>query len=362
MKVNSLYLVSTPRHLYQALALAYKNLEHETAYLIVTAIKMDSPLIDIVKNDESSPFFDILFINQGKPGSFSRVQNFSNVKQKVTTFLKPVNASRIFVGNDKKPLSQWVLYQAKLINPKSIACYVDEGIASYFYGFSQFRKVTEWLEAKLKRVIYGSWYQMPLALGTSKYITEALFSFPDEKQKIYESKDCKLLDAKLFKQKSVVNLCEKILSKSGLVKSDIEKLDAIFLMPSLNLVDSIYGGLHNLKALINAISNKGLNIGLKYHPKDANGSDELEEGIENLVRIPVYLPIEMLYPLVSQRSMIIGDVSSALFTAKWLLPDNTLYSIASEASIYSDTRKPLFDAVGIDILTADSLLGVLTQV
>lgn len=356
MKTNSLYLASTPRHLYQALALAFDKKETQSPYLIVTSIKMDSPLMKIVNDGESSPFKRVIFLDQGKPASFARFNDFSRIKNLVTEFVGEIQPESVYVGNDKKPLSQWILFQSKSFKSNCVAWYVDEGIASYFYGFSNARKVGEWLEARLKRAIYGRWYTMPKALGASKYIDRAVFSFLEHRQTHYDKINCSSLEPELFQQPEVLMMTNQILATSGMDSELINSLDAVFLMPSLNLVNDIYGSLAKLHQLILSISNKKSSIGIKYHPKDREGSAELEKGIPNLVRIPEYLPIEMLYPILNKNTLVIGDVSSALFTAKWLLPDNELYSVTDGESVSTDSRKPLFDAVDVPILTIDQLL------
>ena len=112
--------------------------------------------------------------------------------------------------------------------------------------------------------------------------------------------------------------------KDQSLKDKILNIDVLILLPSMNLVDTVYKDIRILRKLLEDFKKKNLVVGIKYHPKDKDGNAVLDAGNQFTI-VPTYLPAEIVFSLINDDAIIIGDVSSALFSAKWLLPKSKTY-------------------------------------
>ena len=356
MSVN-LYIASTPRHVYQAVGLAFSLTMDSTAYLLVFGIQKDTALMDACNRAECSPFLKVVFIDQAAPATLNRWKEFKQLKGFVSNWVGEIRPDFVFFGNDFKPLSQWILYCCKSTNPGCQITYVDEGIASYFYAFSSHRRWIEKVEGRIKSVLYGSWYVRPKVIGSSKYVDSALFTFPECRQIEYGDIHAELLSPNIFHSEDVKQFVDCVVEDKVLM-TNVDKLDVVFLLPSMNLVPALYGTMETLRNILARIIDLGYMVGLKYHPKDYQGDLDLEAGLD-VFRLPSYLPAELIFSKLKSTTHVLGDVSSALFTAKWLLTDSLVLAIVMQESVYTDTRRPLFNQIGVEFATDERALTLL---
>ena len=344
---NILFIVSTPRHLYQAIALACNSI-NPNAYLFVSGLEHGTRLLDACSEKGVSPFKKVHFLDKSTSNSKSSRQFFKSIQSEIGNFIRQHPIDHVYFGNDFKPLTQWIMYCAKAERPHCQITYMDEGIASYFYAFNKSRKILEWFEGRLKSITYGSWYERPKVLGSSKYVDNGLFTFPDQIQEEYRKLEIGSFPSNYFSHARVKKFIEFVVQDQDL-KDKILNIDVLILLPSMNLVDTVYKDIRILRKLLEDFKKKNLVVGIKYHPKDKDGNAVLDAGNQFTI-VPTYLPAEIVFSLIDDDAIIIGDVSSALFSAKWLLPKSKIFALIPESSTITDSRLPLFKNIGVEIL------------
>jgi hypothetical protein len=115
---------------------------------------------------------------------------------------------------------------------------------------------------------------------------------------------------------------------------------------------------------------RGYDVAVKYHPRQIE-TDYLDVGRDPRVSLlPSGLPLEYVYILaaapatdsaLSRRSgaaakadarplqMVIGDVSTTLLTARWLVPDARVISLARPLGLLDPAIEELFAKLAISV-------------
>jgi hypothetical protein len=112
------------------------------------------------------------------------------------------------------------------------------------------------------------------------------------------------------------------------------------------------------RLVVNLIEN-GRTVGVKYHPRQAEPDYLGLARSDRVVLLPQGLPLEYLYLLTAPRipaepggsklRFVIGDVSTTLLTARWLVPHSCCISLARPLGLLDASLEGLFTAVGVQL-------------
>ena len=90
-------------------------------------------------------------------------------------------------------------------------------------------------------------------------------------------------------------------------------------------------------------------VGVKYHPRDTQ-KPLMDSNKDGVVEIPQDIPAEIIYLKSADISTVIGVMSTALLTARWLNGEIEVKSLAHTFN-YEDKRiVEVFDEIGIKII------------
>ena len=126
---------------------------------------------------------------------------------------------------------------------------------------------------------------------------------------------------------------------------------AFILSRSDGLLGNPRGYVETVNALMDSAMRRGFKVAIKYHPKEQLPDYMGLRDKVGIVEIPRELPMELLF-LVNADSLkfVLGDTSSALIGAPWILPDCIAISFANMVNKLPDLLYPDFEKFGVRLI------------
>lgn len=332
---NHLFLASTPFNVITAAMVAFSLPEEDQAWLWLIDQQPNNNFSDKLPNWRFSPFNSTEKISQQVKGQRKRIARLKSF-QTIQKELDKVCPDWIYTGNDRRIEFQYAMSRAQ---PRwnTQGAYLDDGTYSYV------GRQTHWLkdgiiDNYLKKVVYGSWWKQPLTVGASSWINTCWLAFPDEALPILKQRTCQQLPLNLTRYEF------QELAKLLLPDGDIEltQLDALILLSHESASDKDEFA-HFLKH-IDAPSNKV--IGYKCHPR-SNSRPPTDKNFK-LIEVPNTTPMEILLPLLPANCVVIGGVSTALLTTKWLRNDIQVRALLRTPTSSNWTR--LLNSLDVELI------------
>ena len=110
---------------------------------------------------------------------------------------------------------------------------------------------------------------------------------------------------------------------------ELSSLDAVLIVKHSEFARGIPGYGHTINETLAIAKIQGLRLAIKYHPREFRGDFLSVGNSKGITVLPQSLPVELLYIITSKQiKFIIGDISTSLLTAKWLLNNAAVISIA----------------------------------
>lgn len=301
--MNHLFLASTVFNIITAAMVANDLPKNDEAILWL----IDQPL-------ENSNFTNLVLLWKNSPFKQVKIVSYKSktfgqkIKRKKALYLlepqlNEIKPKHIYTGNDRRIEFQYLMHKSRSI--PAIGHYIDDGTYSYI------GKKNSWFgepitNCLLKKIAYGNWWHQPDTIGASKWIEFCHLAFPE-------------LAVEALKQKKNIPLPKNITGKKFVDLSKtltdeniiFNKIDRIAILPH----DSVANDLITEAILLEVI--KGNYSAIKNHPRNL----EKKHLTIDLLELDSSIPMEVYITLLSPPCLIIGDISTALLTTKWLRPD-----------------------------------------
>ena len=337
----ALFVASTPRHLYQAVALAY-SLNGPSA-LVYFGLDNNSPLVKQAVSD--GPFTNTFALEQPSL-SADRRRVFKQHQSQIDQLCEQLDPDVVYVGNDIQPISQYCLYRAKSTNVDCQGAYVDEGTGSYMTGRSALSIWGKQLEGWVKRLQYGRWYKRPTQLGHSIYIDQQLLEFGSLANGAGVQ-----LNMAIFEAPAFAEFAQRVADAAG-DQTQLSTVDALLIVPHSIVFDRLYGGTQVLTVLAQSLIDLGIHLAIKTHPRDqvrfaVNGAPTY---------IANQLPAELILPLLPPSAVVIGDVSSAILSANRMLGRDRVFSLAVNDGEFASQAQSLLRQLDAQILSPEQVV------
>lgn len=354
-KRKVLYLPSTPLNILVAVAHASAFAEEQVSQLVLIDQKTsDNNLyFKALKAWNDSPFENIeltLGVAKGKKKLDERKVNFLVLSDLIKSF--PADA--IAVGSDRRVEFQYLMHlRSKSIGLSQVeGWYLDDGL--YSYAGRPYTWFKDSVNGLLKKVVYGFWWEEPKTVGASSWIKQAWLFSPKNAIPEISKKVCHSIPSEWFFNEKVSKFIGLVLSEHGLdneIQSKCDRIDLFILIPHPNNILKMEGYIERLEVFLEKAKELGLMIMVKYHPK-AKGIDPLNliERYGVLV-MESGLAFELVLPKLSHKLIVLGDVSTAVMTAKWLRPDITVCAILNKNDPFSQQFKGAIEKLDIYIIS-----------
>jgi len=352
-KPNKLLLVNTFRHYFIGLGLALSDKTHNY-HLVFIHQKFNDERNPIYRMalEMVEPFVSVSCLPVRSSRIIGRIENrkiaFNELKELVIS-LKPVE---IAVGNDVRLEFQYAMNLARNILKLNVeGAFLDDGTGSYvFYVNMRLAKYVfrRWTDKLIKKLTYGLWYTKPASFGSSHWIDICYLCHPALVPASLSEKRCIEMKVDFYQTPQAKIVMKRIANALGIESIPEVLEDSILVaLPHSSMIETIYGSLDQAKERISAIINEYEHVYVKYHP--AEQLDVL--GLEGSATIlPSAIPVEFFFSVMS-FDKVVGDVSTALMSAKWMLPDCDVCFI-DVSSPYTKVVKELFLKMNIKPLPA----------
>jgi len=344
--MKNLFLAHTPYHVLLSCGIALdETYKAESQLVIVKDFFYADMIYYSLKSCSNSPFSQIFLL----PGIYDKN---NSVLQHI---VKIVNAKKIykiianncfdnaFVFNDRRPEGQSCLYAVKKNNKLARGIYVEDGInvyASYVLNKHSF------ISEIMAKVLLGSWWDNVTVLGSSKYVDEVRAVFPEFVRNELRSKHVIQISKKSFLSIKEFDFFDIYLRSCNTCASDFKGIDAIFIVSHSSNIKNKRFYFENLKKAIDVVLSKRLRVAVKYHPREL--VDDVLSLSKEVLILPKFIPIEMIFMIIPDEiKVVVGDLTTSVLTAKWLLNNAKVYSLAP-LFYYNDIKIfQMFDCIGV---------------
>lgn len=269
----------------------------------------------------------------------ARKASLKRLKQIFSTPLK----KQLFAGNDRRMEFQYAMHCSKAGLADTRGIYMDDGAVSYLGHKSMGGFAHENLDPMLRKLVYGKWWQHVATTGSSAWVSEAYLAFPKFAHPLLKSKAIKAIDASVFIAKPIQQLSQSMLASSGVDTNSLADFKLFLVLPN----EGVYK--HDANRLTVIFERLCLNydvseICIKAHPRSQDDA-LLIQAFPGVTFINKQLGMEMLLPLLNPNCVILGELSTALLSSKWLRPDLPVFALASDKP--DTSLDALFDRLSI---------------
>jgi len=255
---------------------------------------------------------------------------------------------RVWVGNDRKVETQYALHLAA---PRALGRpgeYLDDGLYTYLGDLRQ-RPLTRTLDAWVKRVTYGGWWQQRAHVGTTTWIAHAWLAMVQAAPPAYAQAQVRTLPRAWFEGRAWLRLAVAAARAFKVDRRQLASCTQLWVLPHSNLLRASPVLLETLRArLREAVSDncgeaaaRGARIALKYHPREVDADPGGLTTHGAVLMLPAPLPMELLLPLLPRGALLEGEASTALLAAHWLRPDLEVRSFGTAAHPYAQAAERL---------------------
>ncbi|MBD3822337.1 MAG: hypothetical protein IE914_08790 [Thiotrichales bacterium] len=351
MKGRVLYLPSTPLNvlLSAAMALHYRSACEAQIWLIDQKNVSDNPYCDALKLWNGTPFATVGILSGGAKG-LQKIQersaNFSALKKMLESFIPDY----VVVGSDRRVEFQFVMQHLRKCGVQVQGVYLDDGL--YSYAGRQSSRWKDGVNALLKKMIYGFWWQEPLTVGASSWVKYAWLLRPNMAVEPLQRKELHSIDERWLLRDELAELSKGVAEHLHYPVDRLSNLDVVVLVAHPNNVAKMPDYERELKKLVESLTRQGRRVGVKYHPR-AEGMDSLgllDHGAREI--IPAQMAFEFCLPLLPSGSVIVGDVGTAVLTSRWLREDLKVYAILKEQDDFQQGFVNLSKKSGVAVVSS----------
>ncbi len=258
--------------------------------------------------------------------------------------LKPVE---IATGNDRRLEFQYAMHYSRNVLKLGVkGAYLDNGTGSYI----SFQKLNmgkylarKWIDVPIKKLVYGRWFTRMQRYGGSDWTDTCYLTHPEFAPARLMKKRCVEVEVGFYKTNRAQCLIRSIVTSLGWQeKKQLPGEKILLVLPRGTVIEEIYGSLESAELIIKNITRNYGGVYVKYHPADQDDILNLK-GVAEILPSPV--PIEILFSVMS-FDKVIGDTSTAILSAKWMLPkaEVSFFDMSSE---HTEVIRSLFSKMNI---------------
>jgi hypothetical protein len=242
-----------------------------------------------------------------------------------------------------------MFYFAKKNNQYAQCIYVEEGAGAY--DSSPLREKKNFLKRFLAKIFYGRWWKEVRIGGGSPWVDKKMIRFPEFLRPEFRGKEIVTIKREDFMRLKDDTLFLNFIRKLSITEKELNQINILFVLPHSDFFIAGERYKELIKEILKLAQSHKLKVAVKYHPREPFKDFFGIRGKEVII-LPKALPLELFY-LFSPDSLkfVIGDVSSGLLTAKWLLNNVKVVSIAPMLNYYDHSLFEVFKKQKIELLT-----------
>jgi Alpha-2,8-polysialyltransferase (POLYST) len=264
---------------------------------------------------------------------------------------REVAPEEIWVGNDARPESHAAFGAVSRRGTTAAGVLVEDGMTTY--AASVTRPLAFWEQAA-GHLLFGRLWSGISVLGTSPLVSRGLFTHPDivRAELSHLAKTPVRRDALL--SPAMQALAADMVRVAGGDAGRLACVDAVVTVTHSSVAARSPDYRMQMLGLVRHLLHRNHVIGVKYHPRQAEPDYLGAGGDPRVMLLPRGLPLEYLYVLAAAGSPrrlqhVVGDVSTTLLTARWLVPDARVTSLGRPLGLLDSSIEQLFARLGISM-------------
>jgi hypothetical protein len=347
-----LYLPSTPLNLLVSVAHAVHFATQQRARLVLIDQKQtaNNPYLQALQSWTDAPF-ETVTIGPGQAKGWRKLVERKQHFKKLKAVWQAFPADSIAVGSDRRVEFQYLMQLGRQTNAQLEGWYLDDGL--YSYAGRPYQRWKDGVNAGLKKLAYGLWWREPSTVGASSWIDQAWLFRPEHAVAALQNKSMRTIEIGWFAAPGVQRFSEQVCAVYGLAGESLERLqqvESLLLIPHPNNIEKMPGYVARIEAFLKTLQAHGQRVAVKYHPRTEQ-RDPLElEARFGALLVPAGLAFEFVLPFLPARAWVIGDVGTALLTAKWLRPELHSVAVLNENSAFEDAFRPVLQNLGVRVV------------
>ncbi|MDF1763498.1 MAG: hypothetical protein P1U57_08830 [Oleibacter sp.] len=341
------FFASTPFNVLTSAMVALSLPTEDQAHLIlIDQIPETAPFREALAQWKTSPFVEIHSISDKSSGISKRRARLNSFKD-LDVLLKKIQPQWLYTGNDRR-----IEFQYSMAHCNGKGVYLDDGTYTYL------GRPTHWfadhiVDNLMKKLAYGFWWRQPPAIGASSWITKSILAYPENALEILKQRPCESLP------RNMDNPAFQELSQLCITDArELSNLTSLLLLPHSSAAANIKTALAHWQGV------KGSQPGYKHHPRTEKILKTGPQALDfwslpnNAFAVPASMPLEIILPMLPANCVVIGDVSTALLTAKWLRPELSVSACVNAST--SQEWINLLDIAGVKLISSDQnpVIGV----
>jgi len=356
--MRNIFVAFTPYHILLSCGIALDQGSSAENTLVAISEGADTELLVRVLREWSQQVFVNIHRLPGalhEPSVFHRRAISRKNARAVLSLLHDFIPDHAYVFNDGRAETQAILHHCKQYNTLMKAIYVEDGAAAYS---SHTRKPRSPLMQFLGKLYYGPWWERATYLGGTHWIDEVCVAFPELVRPELRSKKVTRLSQKILLNEKIAGIAKDMCKAVSIQDIEFRDLDAILMIAHSEFAKQVDGYRAAIEDILASIDRQGLRVAAKYHPREPAGDYLSLSDKGNVLILPQSIPAEVIYVLAPENlKLVIGDISTSLYTAKWLLKETAVISIAPLLKYNDALLLNTFRKLGVILASQNDLLG-----
>lgn len=359
------FFISSPLHFLLSVNMAIRCGEARNIAVISSRIASNAKLLGEVIRRDGRVFCDVIMLESGPgKGHGSKARQRKQRMKVLRDYLGQHPAAKIFTGSDRHVEFQYAMHVAHTHDPSVQGIYLDDGLHTYLGSRRMHSFQHKYGDPLLKKLYYGTWWKNPVILGTSGWISEVYAVFPELVHPVYQQLGKKVLpfDSSYFATPAFEHITGVLAEVAGLDRETLGRLDFVLLLTHEQHYIDPWAHTERMMQILGAHAPEE-RIAIKAHPRSSL-LPELRERYPRAVHLDNRVGFELLLPFLKADCVFIADISSSLFTVKWLQPSQRAFAVEvphPTIEHYRDEVRALFDQMGIRRVSYDELEAALAQ-
>lgn len=349
------FVTYTPYHIFLSLMMAFENQKKGIdQQLVIFSNFIDAQVLyDALNNCKGSPFSKItLFrgeygVDQASLFKRAYLRYFAemNMCRDFLRFVKREGFQRIFMFNEDRPSSLYLLEYIKKVKDKVAISFVEDGAVSYnsFVAFKPSNYIF------LGKIFYGSWWRNIQIMGLSELFDSVWALFPElirDELKVKKVEKISSGELGLIKE---FGIADKILKNYGMNPQDVGNFNCIVLLSHSSVISKYPEYKSTLLNAVKKAQDKGYSVAVKYHPRDMGDFLGLKKE-PKITCLRSSVPLEFIFLQARDSlSLVVADMSTVPLSARLILPNAKVISTGILIGSKDDRFLNVLNSLGVKL-------------
>lgn len=315
---DNLFLIQTAYHVLLAIGLAEQLRsagQGESTLLFIEDFWNAPEFLAAIRDWPGNPFARLVTLGAYRRyhGRRSKRASVRALSQAISAQLRERPVRALYVFNDRNIFAQCTLRDVARLYPDAARIAVEDGSAAY--SDARYRRYNRW-RALLHRWRYGpQWHNLEV-LGTHPLVQRFIGHYPQAFRPELAARPHERYPGEVLAQLPLEDFARRLGLRLGIDATSWQAADVLLPAPGDYVFDFNPDYPQRMRAVVGALVDAGLRVGLKYHPREQVPDYLGLTQQPNVIELPRAIPVECMYLLFdAQRRIVLGDISSAIMMA-----------------------------------------------